>query len=219
MRTHHNAWRVVDETPLCIRIRDVRTHQSRRGCAPGVYKKDPLPHSIFTFHSSLLISSLQMTPEGKAKIYWPHTRFSLRLAARRACQPINKAETSSRAPTTSDPIVISSDSEEDLDPQGSSSEEEEPGLDPEEDNHGEESSDEEVPEYILEDGPAENQDPGEEELEGSGVDHEMDPNPNPEEPEEDPKEDLEEEEDPEMGEIEEEAEQDPNDDEDFVDYF
>ncbi|MED6159690.1 hypothetical protein PIB30_044555 [Stylosanthes scabra] len=220
MRTHHNAWRVVDETPLCVRTIDVRTHQSRRGRAPGVYKKDPLPHSLFIFHSSLLISSLQMTPKGKAKIHWPPTRFSLRLAACRARQPIDKAETSSRTPAKSDSIIISSDSEENLD---SSSEKEEPGLDPQGSNHGEDSSDEEVPEYIPEDGPTENQDPRVEEPEGPGADHEIDPNPDPEEPEEDPEEDLEEEEDPEedpeMGEEEEEAEQDPNDDEDFADYF
>ncbi|MED6172858.1 hypothetical protein PIB30_053840, partial [Stylosanthes scabra] len=117
---------------------------------------------------------------GKAKIHRPPTRFSLRLAALRARQPIDKAGPSSKTPAIPYPIIISSDSEEDLDPQGSSSEEEELGLDPEEDNHGKDSLDEEVAEYILEDGPTENQDPGEEE------------------PEEDPKEDPEE--DPELGE-------------------
>ncbi|MED6177468.1 hypothetical protein PIB30_098404 [Stylosanthes scabra] len=102
MHMHHNAQRVVDETPLCVHARDA-----------------PL----------------------------------------RARQPIDKARPSSRTPAIPDPIIISSDSEEDLDPQGSSSEEEEPGLDPEEDNHKEDSSDEEESEYIPEDGPAENQDP------------------------------------------------------------
>ncbi|MED6139764.1 hypothetical protein PIB30_086993 [Stylosanthes scabra] len=67
-----------------------------------------------------------MAPKGKAKIHRPPTRFSLQLAASRVHQPIDKAETSSRTPAILDPIVISSDSEEDLDPQGSSSEEEEP---------------------------------------------------------------------------------------------
>ncbi|MED6151616.1 hypothetical protein PIB30_084158 [Stylosanthes scabra] len=67
-----------------------------------------------------------MATKGKAKIHQPPTRFSLRLAALKACQPIDKAETSSRTPAISDLIIISSDSEEDLDPQGSNSEEEEP---------------------------------------------------------------------------------------------
>ncbi|MED6173242.1 hypothetical protein PIB30_057490 [Stylosanthes scabra] len=156
-----------------------------------------------------------MAPKGKAKIHRPPTRFSLRLAALSARQPIDKAGPSSRTLAIPDPIIISSDSEEDLDPQGSSFEEEEPGLDPEEDNHGEDSSDKEVSEYIPEDGPIENQDPGEEEPEGPGADHEMDPNPDLEEPEEDPKEDPEE--DPEMGEEEVEAVE-PSDDE-YNEYF
>ncbi|MED6140077.1 hypothetical protein PIB30_089750 [Stylosanthes scabra] len=138
-----------------------------------------------------------MGPKGKAKIHWPPTRFSLRLAALRACQPIDKAGPSSKTTVIPDPIIISSNSEEDLDPLGSSSEEEEPGLDPEEDNHGEDSPDEE------------------EEPESPGANHEMDPNPDPEEPEEDPEEDPEEE--PEMGEEEVEAVE-PSDDE-YNEYF
>ncbi|MED6175294.1 hypothetical protein PIB30_077049 [Stylosanthes scabra] len=67
-----------------------------------------------------------------------------------------------------------------------------PGAEPMEDE-------EEAPEYVPEGGMMENQDQAEED------------------PEEEPKEDPEEE--PKMGKMEEEAEQDPNDDEDFVDYF
>ncbi|MED6187825.1 hypothetical protein PIB30_080194 [Stylosanthes scabra] len=119
--------------------------------------------------------------------------------------------------TSRNPIAISSDSEKE---------------DPEKDS-AEESED--VPKYISENWPAENQNPGEEEPEGPGADHEIDPNldseededPEEEEEEEDPEEeeeeDPEEEEEPEkeheMEEEQEEAERDPNDDDEFQDYF
>ncbi|MED6162738.1 hypothetical protein PIB30_073436 [Stylosanthes scabra] len=189
MRTHHNARRVVNETPLCIRTRDMRMHQSRRGRAPGVYKKDPSPihFSLFTFHSSLLISSLQMVPKGKATI---PTRFSLWLAALRARQSTDKAGPSNTALMNPDPIIISSDSESEEIPEYI------PGAEPTEDE-------EEAPEYVLGDGMMENQDHAEE-------DPEMDPK---EEPEEDPEEESEEDpkEDP-KEEPEEDPEEDPSQD-------
>ncbi|MED6152155.1 hypothetical protein PIB30_089187 [Stylosanthes scabra] len=102
--------------------------------------------------------------KGKAKIHQLPTRFSLRLAALIARQPIDKAGPSVSTLATPNPIIISSDSEEDLDPKDESKE---------------------VPEYIREDRPEENQDLGEEEPE------EEDPNEPEEDPEEDPKEDPE----------------------------
>ncbi|MED6159245.1 hypothetical protein PIB30_040545 [Stylosanthes scabra] len=139
MRTH-NARRVVDETPLCVRTRDVplRTHQ-----------------------------------------------------------PTEKAGPSNTAPVIPDPIIISSDSEEDLDLKDESEEVPEyiPGAEP-----IEEEEEEEIPEYIPGEGLVAGQDLEDEESEE-------------EDPEMDPDQDMEDEE------MEEEAEQDPNDDEDFVDYF
>ncbi|MED6225563.1 hypothetical protein PIB30_094815, partial [Stylosanthes scabra] len=71
--------------------------------------------------------------KGKAKLHQLPTRFSLRLAALGARQPIDKVGPSNSAPVMPDPIVISSDSEEDRekDPKGSNSEEEDPEMDPE----------------------------------------------------------------------------------------
>ncbi|MED6223929.1 hypothetical protein PIB30_078912 [Stylosanthes scabra] len=116
---------------------------------------------------------------GKAKIHQLPTRFSLRLAALRAHQPIDKARPSFSTPAAPDPIIISSDPEKDLNPKGSSSEEEDPKMDPEGEDQGVNSLDEseEVPEYIPGDGLEENQDAREEEPEeeGPGADHEMDP--------------------------------------------
>ncbi|MED6178040.1 hypothetical protein PIB30_103934 [Stylosanthes scabra] len=62
----------------------------------------------------------------------------------RARQPIDKAEPSNSAPVTPDPIVISSDSEEDRekDPKVSNSEEEDPEVDPEGENQEVNSTDE-----------------------------------------------------------------------------
>ncbi|MED6223915.1 hypothetical protein PIB30_078750, partial [Stylosanthes scabra] len=84
----------------------------------------------------------------------------------------------------------------------------------------------EVAEYMPENGPAENQNLGEEEPEGSGADHEIDSNLDSEEEEdpeeeeeEDPKEEEEPEEEHEMEEEQEEAKRDPNDDYEFQDYF
>ncbi|MED6187720.1 hypothetical protein PIB30_079128 [Stylosanthes scabra] len=48
MRTHHNAWRVVNETPLCVLTRAERTHPSRRGRALGMAPK-ALTNSINLF--------------------------------------------------------------------------------------------------------------------------------------------------------------------------
>ncbi|MED6125418.1 hypothetical protein PIB30_068345, partial [Stylosanthes scabra] len=157
--------------------------------------------------------------KGKAKIYQLPTRFSLRLAALRARQPIDKVGPSVSTPAALDPIIISSDSEEDLDPKGNSFEEEDPKMDPEGEDQGVNSSDEseEVPEYIPGDGLEENQDLGKEEPEEEdrGADHEMDPNQDPEEPEEDPEEDLEEY--PEME--KEEAEVMEPDEDEYNEYF
>ncbi|MED6187999.1 hypothetical protein PIB30_081787 [Stylosanthes scabra] len=114
------------------------------------------------------------------------------MIALRASQPIDKARPSNSAPAMPDPIVISSDSEEDRekDPKGSNSEEEDPKMDPERENQEVDSTDEseEVPKYILGEGQEENQNLGEEEPkeEGREADHEMDPNQDLEEPEEDP---------------------------------
>ncbi|MED6117191.1 hypothetical protein PIB30_107689 [Stylosanthes scabra] len=146
-----------------------------------------------------------MAPKGKGKIYGPPTRPSPRLAALRAQAATNLAREIPDTPavtttsalagcqrvsdvplsigsTTWNPIAISSDSKKE-DPEMDSAEESE-----------------EVPKYIPEDGPAENQNPGEEEPEDPRADHEMDPNLDPEE-EEDPEgeeeEDPEEEEEPE----------------------
>ncbi|MED6188517.1 hypothetical protein PIB30_086762, partial [Stylosanthes scabra] len=74
--------------------------------------------------------------KGKAKIHQLPTRFSLRLAALRARQPINKVGPSVSTPAAPDPTIISSDSEEDLDPKGSSSEEEDPEMDPQGEDQG-----------------------------------------------------------------------------------
>ncbi|MED6135399.1 hypothetical protein PIB30_046061 [Stylosanthes scabra] len=113
-----------------------------------------------------------MTPKEKAKIHQPPTRYSLRLAALKTRQSRDKVGPSRTAPMSTEPIEISSDSESEEIPKYI------PGT-----GH---SDDGEVLEYILEDWPAENQNPGEEEPEGLAADHEMDPNPDPEEPEEDP---------------------------------
>ncbi|MED6176408.1 hypothetical protein PIB30_087937 [Stylosanthes scabra] len=193
-----------------------------------------------------------MAPKGKGKIYGPPTRASPRLATLRAQAATNLAcetpdtpavtaiSTLGRKPrmrvkyltkqlaardappsigsTSRNPIAISSDSEKE-DPEMDSAEESE-----------------EVPEYIPKNGPTENQNPGEEEPEGSVADHEMDPNLDSEEEqdpeeeeEEDPEEEEEEEENPEeeekpdeeheMEEEQEEAERDPNDNDEFQDYF
>ncbi|MED6150878.1 hypothetical protein PIB30_076853, partial [Stylosanthes scabra] len=129
----------------------------------------------------------------------------------------------SNAPTTPDPIVISSDSEEDRekDPKGRNSEEEDPEMDPEGENQEVDSIDEskEVPEYIPGEGQEENQNLGEEdpEEEGPEADHEMDPNQGPEEPEEDPEEDQEE--DPEMEEEIKEPEVMELDEDEYNEYF
>ncbi|MED6128058.1 hypothetical protein PIB30_094024 [Stylosanthes scabra] len=125
----------------------------------------------------------------------------------KACQPIHNAGPSVSTPAAPNPIIISSDSEEDLDPKGSSSEEEDPEMDPEGEDQGVNSSDEseEVSEYIPEDGPEENQDPGEEEPKEEDLD----------EPEEYPEEDPEE--DPEME--EEEAEVMEPDEDEYNEYF
>ncbi|MED6123517.1 hypothetical protein PIB30_049931 [Stylosanthes scabra] len=59
--------------------------------------------------------------KGKAKIQQLPTRFSLRFAALRARQPTEKAGPSNTAPAIPDPIIISSDSEEEdleMDPEG-----------------------------------------------------------------------------------------------------
>ncbi|MED6212888.1 hypothetical protein PIB30_087793 [Stylosanthes scabra] len=165
--------------------------------------------------------------KGKTKLQQLSTRFSLRLTALRARQPIGKAGPSNSAPVIPDPIVISYDSEEDRkkDPKGSNSEEEDPEMDLEGENQEVDSTDksEEVPEYIPGEGLEENRNLGKEELEeeGPGEDHEMDPNQEPEEPMEDPEEDQEE--DPEMEEeIEEPEVMEPDEDEYneyFADYF
>ncbi|MED6199993.1 hypothetical protein PIB30_081040 [Stylosanthes scabra] len=162
--------------------------------------------------------------KGKAKLHQLPTQFSLRLAALRAHQPIDKVGPSNNAPAMPDPIVISSDSKEDReeDPKGSNSEEKDPEMDPEGENQEVDSADEseEVPEYIPGEGQEENQNLGDEEPEeeGQGVDDEMDPN---QDPEEDPDED--EEDDPEMEEeIEEPEVMEPDEDEYneyFADYF
>ncbi|MED6224097.1 hypothetical protein PIB30_080475 [Stylosanthes scabra] len=111
-----------------------------------------------------------MAPKRKAKVRQPPTRFLLRLAALKTHQSRDKAGPSHTVPINAEPIEISSDLE------------------------SEESDDEEVPKYIPEDWPTENQNP----REGLAADHEMDPDPDPEEPEEDPeKEEDPEEEDPE----------------------
>ncbi|MED6202836.1 hypothetical protein PIB30_109564, partial [Stylosanthes scabra] len=131
---------------------------------------------------------------------------------------------SNSAPVTPEPIVISSDYEEDRekDPKGSNSKEEDAEMDPEGENQEVDSTDEleEVSEYILGEGQEENQNLGKEEPEEEGprADHEMDPN---QEPEEDLEEDQEE--DPEMKEeIEEPEVMEPDEDEYneyFADYF
>ncbi|MED6225093.1 hypothetical protein PIB30_090455 [Stylosanthes scabra] len=135
-----------------------------------------------------------------------------------ARQPINKVRPSVSTPAAPDPIIISSDSEEDLDPKGSSSEEEHPEMDPEGEDQGANSSDEsgEVPEYISGAEPIEEEEEVPEYILGEGLaaDQDLeDEEPEEENPEMDPGQDMEDEE------MEEEAEQDPNDDEDFADYF
>ncbi|MED6151390.1 hypothetical protein PIB30_082028 [Stylosanthes scabra] len=150
---------------------------------------------------------------GKAKLHQLPTQFSLRLATLRACQPIDKVEPSNSAPATPDPIVISSDSEEDRekDPKGRNSEEEDPEMDPEGENQEVDSIDE-LEENLGEEEPEE---------EGPEADHEMDPNQDLEVPEEDPEKDQEE--DLEMEEeIKEPEFMEPDEDEYneyFADYF
>ncbi|MED6212180.1 hypothetical protein PIB30_080715 [Stylosanthes scabra] len=64
----------------------------------------------------------------KAKLHQLPTRFSLRLVALRARQPIDKVGPSNSAPVMPDLIVICSDSEDDRkkDPKGSNTDEEDP---------------------------------------------------------------------------------------------
>ncbi|MED6196296.1 hypothetical protein PIB30_046181 [Stylosanthes scabra] len=169
-----------------------------------------------------------MAPKGKGKIYEPPTRASHRLAALRAQATTNltretpdtlavtaksalgrkprmhlaaKDTPPSIGSTSWNPIAISNDSEK-----------EDPEMDLAEES-------EEVLEYIPEDVLAGNQNPGEEEPEGPGTDHEMDPNLDPKE-EENPEEEEEPKEEHEMVEEEqEEAERDPSDDDEFRGYF
>ncbi|MED6152324.1 hypothetical protein PIB30_090835 [Stylosanthes scabra] len=158
-----------------------------------------------------------MAPKGKAKVHQPPTHFSLRLAALKTHQSRDMAGPSRTAPINVEPIEISSDSVSEEVPEYI------PGTG--------QSDDKEVLEYIPEDWPTENQNPGEEE---PGANHEMDPNLDPEEeedleeeeeedPEEEEEEDPEEEEEPEeehgLEEVQEEAERDPSDDDEFRDYF
>ncbi|MED6187896.1 hypothetical protein PIB30_080942 [Stylosanthes scabra] len=183
-----------------------------------------------------------MAPKEKGKIYGPPTRASPRLATLRTQAATNLAHETLDTPavtatfalcrkprmrvkyltkqlaardappsigsTSRNPTAVSSDSEKE-DPEMDSTEESE-----------------EVPEYISENGPAENQNPGEEEPEGPRAGHEIDPNLDSEkeedpekEEEEDPEEEEEPEEEHEMEEEQEEAERDPNDDDEFQDYF
>ncbi|MED6225890.1 hypothetical protein PIB30_097970 [Stylosanthes scabra] len=99
--------------------------------------------------------------KGKAKIHQLPTRFSLRLATLTARQPIDKVGPSVSTPAAPDPIIISSDSEEDLEPKGGNSEEEDPEIDPE----GEDQGDPEEPEEDLEEDPEEDPEMEEEEAE------------------------------------------------------
>ncbi|MED6212979.1 hypothetical protein PIB30_088793 [Stylosanthes scabra] len=140
--------------------------------------------------------------------------LSLRLAALKTRQSRDKSGPSCTAPINAEPIEISSDLKFEEVPKYIS-------------RIGQ-PDDEEVPEYIPEHWPAENQNPEKE----PGADHEMDPNPDRKESEEDPEEeeDLEEEDPEELEEQEEENEMgeeqveavEPSDDEYqeyFADYF
>ncbi|MED6175924.1 hypothetical protein PIB30_082894 [Stylosanthes scabra] len=123
--------------------------------------------------------------KGKAKIHQLPIRLSLRLAALRARQPIDKAGASVSTPAVTLRRIwtlrVAAPKKRIL------------KWIPKEKIKGVNSSDEseEVPKYVPGDGLEENQDLGEEEPkeEGLGVDHEMDPNQDPEKPEEDPEED------------------------------
>ncbi|MED6146993.1 hypothetical protein PIB30_039951 [Stylosanthes scabra] len=199
-------------TPPCLSF----SSPLRRAIAPLFFCDSPRRHAYVFFR------------KGKAKLHQLPTCFSLSLAALRARQPADKDGPSNTASTSSNPIIIISDSEEDSerDPKEGDSEDEDPKMDHEEEDlemdSAEESKDvpeyipgaepvedeEEAPEYIPGKGPAENQDPKEEE-------------PEEEDPEMDSEEDSEEDpdQDPEDEEMEEPAEEHPNHDIYFADYF
>ncbi|MED6222688.1 hypothetical protein PIB30_066799 [Stylosanthes scabra] len=143
-----------------------------------------------------------MAPKAKDKVHQPPTRFSLRFAALKTRQSRDKVGPSRTAPINAKPIEISSDSE--------SKEVLEYIL-------GTGQSDDEVPEYIPDDWPAENQSPREEEPKGPAEEPEEEEDPK----EVDPEEAEEQVEENEMGEEEVKAVE-PSDDEYqeyFADYF
>ncbi|MED6190348.1 hypothetical protein PIB30_104995 [Stylosanthes scabra] len=108
-----------------------------RGMLPLNPKKEEVPIlSIEYDHFRWLAKHLPLWPRERLRFTSYLPRFSLRLAALRACQPINKVGPSVSTPSVPDPIIISSDYEEDLYPKGSSSEEKDPEMDPEGEDQG-----------------------------------------------------------------------------------